>query len=177
MTPVYRKSWYNHNTMRKKKPRVAFLDEVRITREGEAALIEFADESIASTHLTIGPSMLAMTDRDILDCYNDGVRAQEHLRATYQFVAIEIPAGKPQIQYSAQCNQWSPRGDVLRCAIEDDASGGPIIHIDDQELSWEEFGRLLSVHAGWGMRIKFVPDDSILEEPTTEVREPKDGER
>jgi hypothetical protein len=111
--------------------------EVRITREGESALIEFGDESIASTHLTIGPSMLDMTDCDILDCYNDGVRAQEHLRPTYRFVAIEIPSGKPQIQYSAQCTQWTPRGDVLRCVIEDVANGGPIIHIDDQELSWE----------------------------------------
>lgn len=34
--------------MRKKRPRVASADEVRITRDGEAALIEFADSSIAS---------------------------------------------------------------------------------------------------------------------------------
>jgi len=37
-----------------------------------------------------------------------------------------------------------PRGDVLRCIIDD---GGPkgeaVIHIDDQELSLREFGRLL----------------------------------
>jgi hypothetical protein len=43
--------------MRIKRPRVASLDEVRIRPDAEAATIEFADTSIASTHLTIGPRM------------------------------------------------------------------------------------------------------------------------
>lgn len=163
--------------MRIKRPRVASPDEVRISREGEAALIEFADTSIASTHLTIGPGIADMTEQEILECYNDCVRAQDHLRATYQHIAIEIPVGKPQIEYEARSRQWVPRGDVLRCVIEDDENRQPIIHIDEQELSWEEFGRLLVVHAGWGMRIKFVPDDSTHEEPVTEVREPSKDER
>ena len=163
--------------MRKKRPRVASPDEVRIARESESALIEFADESIASTHLTIGPRMRAMTDQEILECYNDGLRAQDTSRATYEHIAIEIPVGKPQIKYEAQCHQWTPRGDVLRCIIEDDENGDPVIHIDEQELTWEEFGGLLRTYAGWGMRIKFVPDDSTHEEPVTEVREPRKGER
>jgi hypothetical protein len=163
--------------MRKKRPRVAAPDEVRITRDGEAAYIEFADTSIASTHLTIGPYVAGMTDQEILECYNDVVRSQDHLRATYEHVAIEIPVGKPQIEFEARSRQWVPRGDVLRCVIEDDENRQPVIHIDEQELSWEEFGRLLVVHAGWGMRIKFVPDDSTHEEPVTEVREPTKDER
>ncbi len=32
-------------------------------------------------------------------------------------------------------------------------------------------------YAGWGMRIAFVPDDRVAEEPEVEVREPRDGER
>ena len=163
--------------MRKKTPRVASPDEVRITREKNAALIEFADDTMASTHLTIGPEIVDMSDAEILECYNEGVRAMEYSRATYHHVAVEIPVGKPQIQYSAQCNQWTPRGDVLRCIIEDDASGDPVVHIDDQELSWTEFGGLLRTYSGWGMRIVFVPDDSTHEEPEVEVREPKPGER
>ena len=163
--------------MRKKRPRVASADEVRITRDGEAALIEFADSSIASTHLTIGPDMAEMTDQEILACYNDCVRAQAHAAATYEHVNIEIPVGRPQIEYEARSRQWVPRGDVLRCVIEDDENREPVIHIDDQELSWQEFGRLLVTYAGWGMRIKFVPDDSTHEEPVTEVREPRKGER
>jgi hypothetical protein len=163
--------------MRKKRPRVASADEVRITRDGEAAFIEFADASIASTHLTIGPGLVDMTDQEVLACYNDCVRAQAHAASTYEHVAIEIPVGRPQIEYEVRSQQWVPRGDVLRCVIEDDENRVPVIYIDDEELSWQEFGRLLATYAGWGMRITFVPDDSTHEAPITEVREPRKGER
>jgi len=163
--------------MRLKRPQVATMNDVRITREPEAANIEFLDASVADMHLTIGPRMRGMSDTEILECYNDGVRAQDHLRATYQHVAIEIPAGKPQIEYSTQCTQWTPRGDVLRCVIEDDENGEPVIHVDDQELNWMEFGRLIRTFAGWGMRIVFVSDDATHETPMIEVREPAEGER
>jgi hypothetical protein len=53
----------------------------------------------------------------------------------------------------------------------------PIIYIDDHELSWEEFGRLLTTYAGWGIRIICVPDDEIDLEPRIEVREPGEDER
>jgi hypothetical protein len=163
--------------MRMKKPRVASLDEVRITRDGEAALIEFADETIGSTRLGLGPKIKGMTDAEILESFNEWQRAMEYSRATYNHVAVEIPVGMPQIEYSAQCDQWTPRGDVLRCVIEDDEAGEAVIHVDDQELSLEKFGRLLRTYAGWGMRIVFVPDDSTHEEPVIEVREPKKGKR
>jgi hypothetical protein len=53
---------------------------------------------------------------------------------------------------------------VLRCIIDDGGPNGEvIIHIDDQELSFREFGRLLSVHAAWGMRIAFVPEEFVTE--------------
>ena len=62
--------------------------------------------------------------------------------------------------------------------LEDGGPDGEItVYIDDQELSLGEFGRLLLTHAGWGMRIAFVPDDLVEEEPEVEVREPRDGER
>ena len=55
-----------------------------------------------------------------------------------------------------------PRGDVLRCIIDDGGPNGEVvISIDDQELSLREFGRMLAVHAGWGMRIAFVPEEFI----------------
>ena len=53
------------------------------------------------------------------------------------------------------------------------SEGEAVICIDDKELSLREFGRLLTVDAGWGMRIAFVPDDLIEEEPKVEVRVPK----
>jgi hypothetical protein len=49
----------------------------------------------------------------------------------------------------------------------------PLIHVDDHELSWSEFGTLLLTYGGWGMRIVFVPDNRLDEEPEIEVREPQ----
>jgi hypothetical protein len=66
---------------------------------------------------------------------------------------------------------------VLRCLIED--GGGedgslPVVHVDDREFDWDEFGGLLCTHAGWGMRIVFVPDDELDRTPKIAVREPGD---
>jgi hypothetical protein len=67
-----------------------------------------------------------------------------------------------------------PRGDVLRCIIDDSGPEGEVtIHIDDKELSLAEFGRMLTVHAGWGMRIAFVPEEFISENPKVKIRKPK----
>jgi hypothetical protein len=48
-----------------------------------------------------------------------------------------------------------------------------VVVIDDEELSMEEFGRMLTTYAGWGKRIKFVPDDQLHRWPAHEVHEPK----
>ena len=85
---------------------------------------------------------------------------------------VEIPPGRPQIKYACDSDQWVPRGSVLRCYIEDNEDGEAVIHIDGHELSLREFGRLLTVYAGWGMRIAFVDEDSVDEEPEIEIREP-----
>jgi hypothetical protein len=63
---------------------------------------------------------------------------------------------------------------VLRCIIDDAGPDGEVtIQIDDKELSLEEFGRLLRVHAGWGMRIAFVPEEFVTENPKVEIRKAK----
>jgi hypothetical protein len=56
--------------MRLKKPTRAIIDQVRITREGNDAIIDYADAGIAGTRLTIGPDIATMTDRDIIDVFN-----------------------------------------------------------------------------------------------------------
>ncbi len=117
-----------------------------------------------------------MSDAEILDAHNGYLEASERLRAEHDHVAIEIPPGCPQIEYSDQCAQWVPRGDVVRCVI-DDGEDEPIVHIDEHELSWDEFGALLSTHADWGMRIVFVPEDDTHLEPRIEVRQPRKNER
>jgi hypothetical protein len=43
-----------------------------------------------------------MTDREILDRFNAGIRAAEALTADYQHVALEVPPGRPQIAYFSQ---------------------------------------------------------------------------
>jgi len=61
---------------------------------------------------------------------------------------------------------------VLRCHIEDDAEEGTIILIDDMELDMAAFGRMLQVYSGFGMRIAFVHEEDVTEEPEIVVREP-----
>ena len=162
---------------RKKKPRIARLDQVRISREGEDAIIEFLDPAIATTHLRIGPQVGQMTDEDILLLFNRVLAAQIRNRDELgEYVAVEVPVGSPQVeQHPGTVNHWVPRGGVLRCLIEDGGSEDgdlPVIHVDDREFTWDEFGKMLCVYAGWGMRIVFVPDDELEQNPKTVIREP-----
>jgi hypothetical protein len=162
---------------RKKRPRIARLDQVRISRDGEDAIIEFLDTAIATTHLRIGPRVQQMTNEEILLLFNQVIAAQIRNRDELgDYVAVEVPVGSPQVEeHPGTVNQWSPRGGVLRCVIED--GGGedgtlPVIHVDDQEFAWDDFGRMLCTYAGWGMRIVFVPDDELERTPKIAVREP-----
>jgi hypothetical protein len=162
--------------MRMKRPRVASLDEVHISRRGEYAIIEFADSTVSTTQFKLGPEVMSMSDEEILERFNASMRARDELMAEHEHVAVEVPIGRPQIEFFERGRQWTPRGGVLRCVIDDGGpEGEPVIHIDEHELSWGEFGRMLTTYAGWGMRIVFVPDDEIHEEPQIEVREPDEG--
>ena len=61
--------------MRLKRPRPASPDQVRITREGETAVIEYADPSVGVVNLQVGPSLAAMTDAQVLDLFNEMLEA------------------------------------------------------------------------------------------------------
>jgi hypothetical protein len=159
-----------------KEPRRASIDEIRITRKDHVATIVHADPTVSTVHLTIGPQ-IGMSDSDILDLLNATIEAQDRLAAEYDHTLIEIPPGRPQIRFHEGSEQWVPRGDVLRCQLEDDEAGELVIYVDDQELSLHEFGKLLRTYAGWGMRISFVPEDRVDEHPEIEVREPDEDER
>jgi hypothetical protein len=163
---------------RKKKPRIARLDRVMISREGGDAIIEFLDGSTATTHLRVGPQIETMTDDEILLVFNQTIAAQIRNRDELgEYVAVEVPAGSPQVEhFPGTMTEWVPRGGVLRCVIEDGAGEDgslPVIHVDDQEFDWEEFGRMLCTYAGWGVRVVFVPDDELERTPKTIVREPE----
>lgn len=164
--------------MRKKRPRIARLDQVTITRDGHDAIVKFRDPDIATTHLPIGPQVHQMTDEDILLAFNRTIAGRIRNRDELgEYVAIEIPVGHAQVEhYPGTANQWSPRGNVLRCSIEDGGGDGslPIIFVDDREFTWRDFGRMLCTYAGWGMRIVFVPDDDFDHPPKISVREPEE---
>ena len=160
--------------MRKKPPRPASLDEVKITREGDIAVVEHADPNVSVARVNVGPQLQTMSDADVLDLFNAMINAQETLAAELDSPAIEIPPGKPQIRFVEDSAQWVPRGLVLRCHIEDDENGEAVIYIDDRAFDPAEFGALLRYFAGWGMRITFVPEDQVTEQPEIEVREPED---
>jgi len=157
--------------MKRKERYIVRMDEVTITRNGEEAVIQYKEEGVMTTHLEIGPEITDMTDAEILELFNDMLRAQAQLAAENKHVAVEVPLGSPQIKYFARGDQWTPRGDVLRCLIND-MDGQAVIEIDDKELQIEEFGRLLTTYSGWGMRIEFVPEEEIHRRPALEVREP-----
>ena len=162
--------------MRPKRPRPASPDQVRITREGETAVIEYADPSIRVVNLRVGSSLAEMTDAEVLELFNDMLEAQAEIAAGVDPTLTEIPPGLPQIEYSERSGQWVPRGQVLRCHIDDDAEGRPVIHVDDVELDFEAFGRMLLTFCGFGMRIVFVDEEDVNDEPEIMVREPEDKE-
>lgn len=161
--------------MRKKKPHRATLSEVTITRDGDTAIIKYRDPDIATTHFNMGGEIAGMTDREILADFNSMIDAKEMLAATYKHVATEVPPGRPQIKYYADAEQWTPRGDVLRCVVAGNLDDGAFVHIDDKGLTLSEFGKLLSTFSGWGMRIIFVPEDELEKEPVIKIRDPKKG--
>lgn len=159
---------------RMKKPHVATLDEVIIMRNGDYGEIAYRDPTVGGVSLKIGPAITGMTDQEILDCHNETILAMQHSVATYKHKAVEIPPGRPQVRYSELCDQWAPRGDVLRCVIHDEEGRRPVIEIDDRDFTLEEFGTMLTTYAGWGMRIVFVPDSDLEKPPVIVVREPDD---
>ena len=162
--------------MRKQAPRRASLDEVKITREGEMAVIEHADPNVSVARVNVGSQLQTMSDAAVLDLFNAMMDAQENLAAEFDSTAVEIPPGKPQVRFVEDSAQWVPRGRVLRCHIEDDENGETVIYIDDRAFDLAEFDGLLRFFAGWGMRITFVPEDQVTEQPKIEVREPEGEE-
>ena len=158
--------------MKRKERYIARLDEVNIIREGDYAFIEYKEEGVPTTRLQIGPQIAGMSDEEILELINESLRAQAKRAAEYKHVAVEVPLGSAQIEYHARSDQWVPRGSVLRCLIRDNDLQ-LVVDVDEQELQLEQFGKLLTTYAGWGMRIEFVPEDEVHRRPVLEVREPE----
>jgi hypothetical protein len=154
------------------KPKVRYLDEVTLTRDGDSARIEYKVGDIAATLLEIGPEIREMSDSEIVGLHNQVLRDKATQASEYKHVAVEVPLGSAQIEYFVRCDQWVPRGSVLRCLIRDGLHGQLLIRVDDQDLRLKQFGKLLTTYGGWGMRIEFVPQEEVHRRPVVEVREP-----
>lgn len=159
--------------MSRKTPHVASLDQVRISRTGGDAIIEYADSAVPTIRLSIGPQLREMTDDDVLELHNDAVRRMEHCESESEHVAIEIPLGRQQLRRTEPSGPLVPRGDVVRSVIDRDAGGRLQMRVDDHALSLEDLGRMLETYAGWGMRMVFVPRDEVHVDPLIDVMDPE----
>lgn len=39
-----------------------------------------------------------------------------------------------------------------------DGSAGPVLFVDDQEITWEELGHILQTYEGWGLRLQVTEE-------------------
>lgn len=160
--------------MRSRRPPQSTIDQVHIARDGEFAIITHADPAYGTVNLKLGPEIEVanLTDREILDLFNEVIAAQEASIADPANRPIEIPKGRPQIEWLEDFQQWSARGHVLKCEVSDDEDGNLVVYVDDKELDAEAFVQLIRPFAGWGMRITFMDESHIHDEPDVIVRDP-----
>jgi len=155
---------------------LASLDEVTITRDGDTAIITYIEDNVMSRSMKLGPVIEDMTDQDILDEHNAHIRAAGEMAHEYRNKPLtEVPLNSPQVEYFDKGYYWVPRADVLRCIVTTDTDADTsetAIIIDDLEFSLEEFGKMLSTREGWGMRIAFVEEDELHEQPKIVIQEP-----
>src|SRR5208283_4695138 len=79
--------------MRPKKPTHVLIDQVRITREGNDAIIEHADPNLSGARIA---GIATMTDADIVEMYNGILDSQWALLETWDKTVVEEPPGEKQ---------------------------------------------------------------------------------
>jgi hypothetical protein len=64
------------------------------------------------------------------------------------------------------------QGQVLRCHLSDDEDGNLVVYVDDKELDADAFLSLIRPFAGWGMRLTFMDESQVYDEPSVIIRDP-----
>ena len=65
---------------------------LKIAREDENAIIQYADDTVATTYYRLGRDRLAtMTDEEILADWNEHIEARDKLMRSYEYVTVEVP--------------------------------------------------------------------------------------
>jgi hypothetical protein len=95
-----------------------------------------------------------MTDEEVLAMWNEHIDARDELMQEYEHVAVEVPPGRPQVEFHESSDQWVPRGDVLRCVVMDSVgnSDEPFLTIDDRDFTPLDFARMVSTFGGCARR-------------------------
>jgi hypothetical protein len=99
------------------RPIPAVMDKVRITRDGNDAVIEYADPMISDTRLTIGSQIKGMTDKDIIDVFNGVMVAQRLMPAVSRFgrhIRCRICCPIPNPTTHSDCRTPAPAGRLRR---------------------------------------------------------------
>jgi hypothetical protein len=128
---------------RKKRPHVATLEEIRITRDGAYAIIAYEDDSIATTQYHIGADRLArMSDEDILMLWNAGLATKED-----------------DVRSRRDMGSALTRANVLSCQVRESPADPdhPFLLTDGRTFTAMELAKLLGAHVGWSIRIELVP--------------------
>ena len=169
-----------------KRPYVASADQVRIRRDGDDAIIEYADESVATTHLRVGAEKLAsMTDDELLAFWNRRHRGQRGPPSEPELHGNGDPRRKAAGRVLRAGEPVDAKG--ARCSLPDPFGRRPsrqvltsrFVSIDGRDFTLGEFMTMVGTFGGWGMRIEFVPDDELHQRPRLKVGEPdaKKGKR
>jgi hypothetical protein len=137
---------------RKKRPHVATPDEVRITRDGDFAIIAYNDATIETTQYRVGADTLSrMTDEDILALWNAG------LATSMDAVASARPLVGEARSRRDMSGLISSTG-TLSCKVEcyANAPNAPFIRVNDRMYTPMELAHLLGSKTGWEFVIAFV---------------------
>ena len=127
--------------VRKRRPHVATFDEVRISREGDFAIIEYVDQSIETTQYRVGADTLArMTDEDILSLWNAGLATHGE------------ESGRSRRDMSS-----SVRNNELIGVVEafPNAPNQPFLLVEGRVYTPMELCSLLGNHLGWEVTLSF----------------------
>ncbi len=121
------------------------MEEIRIRRDGAYAIIEYQDDSVATTQYHLGADRLArMSDEDILMVWNAGLATKED-----------------DVRSRRDMSGALSRSGVLSCVVREAPEGPdqPFLVADGRTFTALELARFLGTHVGWTVRIELVAPD------------------
>ncbi len=129
---------------------MATPDEVSIARDGDFAIIRYADESIETTQYRIGADRLTrMTDEDILTLFNAGLATSHEDAARSRRDMSALLAGGSTLTATVDAYPAAPNQ--------------PFINVGGRLYTAMELAHLLGGHLGWEVKIELrSPRDSII---------------